>query len=71
MPIFLTNSMVDWLSKAGYCVYESLIVDHASVEGLYEDYDAPHKSSDHVTADSGLPLGAVLAILTVASLKKE
>ncbi|MEH6605542.1 MAG: molybdopterin cofactor-binding domain-containing protein [Pseudomonadales bacterium] len=58
MPSFLPNGMVDWLSKMGYSLYDSLLVDHSSVEGLYEDYDAPHKSSDHVTADPGLPVGA-------------
>jgi CO/xanthine dehydrogenase Mo-binding subunit len=57
MPSFLPNGMVDWMSKAGYSIFDSLTVDHASVEGLYEDYDAPHKSSDHVTVDPGLPLG--------------
>jgi len=57
MPSFLPNGMVDWMSKAGYSIFNSLTVDHASVEGLYEDYDAPHKSSDHVTVDPGLPLG--------------
>jgi len=57
MPSFLPNAMVDGLSKAGYSLYQSLLVDHASVEGLYEDYDAPHKSSGHVTVDPGLPIG--------------
>ena len=57
MPSFLPNGMVDWMSKAGYSIFDSLTVDHASVEGLYEDYDAKHKSSDHVTVDPGLPLG--------------
>ena len=57
MPSFLPNGMVDWMSKAGYSIFDSFTVDHASVEGLYEDYDAPNKSSDHVTVDPGLPLG--------------
>lgn len=57
MPDFLPNGMVDWLSKAGYGLFDSLFVDPSSVEGLYEDYDAPHKSSDHITVDPGLPLG--------------
>jgi isoquinoline 1-oxidoreductase/isoquinoline 1-oxidoreductase beta subunit len=58
MPSILPNPMVDWLSKTGYGLYGSLLVDHSSVEGLYEDYDVPHKSSDHVSVDPGLPLGA-------------
>jgi isoquinoline 1-oxidoreductase beta subunit len=57
LPSFLPNGMVDWLSKRGYGIFNSLTVDHTSVEGLSEDYDALHKSSDHVTADPGLPLG--------------
>ena len=58
MPSILPNALVDWMSKAGYSLYDSLLVDHTSVEGLYEDYDAPNKSADHVTADPGLPIGA-------------
>ena len=58
MPSILPNPMVDWLSKTGYGLYGSLLVDHSSVEGLYADYDVPHKSSDHVSVDPGLPLGA-------------
>jgi len=57
MPGFLPKGLVDGLSKVGYSLYSSLLVDHASVEGLYEDYDVPHKSSDHVTVDPGLPVG--------------
>jgi len=58
MPSILPNAFVDWMSKAGYSLYDSLLVDHTSVEGLYEDYDVPNKSSDHITADPGLPVGA-------------
>jgi CO/xanthine dehydrogenase Mo-binding subunit len=57
MPSFLPNGMVDWLSKASYSIFDRLIVAGPSVEGLYEDYDAPHKSSDHVTVDPGLAIG--------------
>jgi CO/xanthine dehydrogenase Mo-binding subunit len=57
MPSFLPDGMVDWMSKLGFSIFESMVVDDASVEGLFEDYDAKHKSSDHVTVDPGLPLG--------------
>lgn len=57
MPGFLPNGMVDWMSKAGYGLFDGWTVDPASVEGLFEDYDAPHKSVNHVTVDPGLPLG--------------
>jgi isoquinoline 1-oxidoreductase beta subunit len=57
LPGFLPNGLVDWLSKRGHGIFDSFSVDHASIEGLYEDYDAANKSSDHVTADPGLQLG--------------
>lgn len=56
-PGFLPNGMVNWMSKAGYGMFDGLTVDHSSVEGLYEDYDAPNKEVQHVTVDPGLPCG--------------
>jgi len=56
-PEFLPNAMVDWMSKRGYGIFDGLSVDHSSVEGLYEDYAAPHKEVQHVTVDPGLPCG--------------
>lgn len=56
-PGFLPNGMVDWMSKAGYGLFDGITVDHSSVEGLYEDYDATHKEVQHVTVDPGLPCG--------------
>ena len=56
-PGFLPNAMVDWMSKRGYGIFDGLSVDHSSVEGLYEDYAAPHKEVQHVTVDPGLPCG--------------
>ncbi|MBO9493606.1 xanthine dehydrogenase family protein molybdopterin-binding subunit [Thalassotalea sp. G20_0] len=57
MPGFLPGGMVDWISKAGYGLFDGWTVDPTSVEGLFEDYDANHKSADHVTVDPGLPVG--------------
>ena len=57
MPGFLPNGMVNWISKAGYGLFDGWTVDPSSVEGLFEDYDANHKSADHVTVDPGLSLG--------------
>lgn len=57
MPAFLPDGMVDWISKAGYGLFDGWTVDPTSVEGLFEDYDADHKSVDHVTVDPGLPIG--------------
>lgn len=56
-PGFLPNGMVDWMSKAGYGMFDGMTVDHSSVEGLYEDYDAKNKEVQHVTVDPGLPCG--------------
>ncbi|WP_071872998.1 xanthine dehydrogenase family protein molybdopterin-binding subunit [Atopomonas hussainii] len=56
-PGFLPNGMVNWMSKAGYGLYDGWSLDHSSVEGLYEDYDARHKAVEHVTVDPGLPCG--------------
>ena len=56
-PGFLPNAMVDWISKRGYGLFDGLVVDPSSIEGLYEDYDIAHKNVQHVTVDPGLPLG--------------
>ncbi|WDE07011.1 xanthine dehydrogenase family protein molybdopterin-binding subunit [Thalassomonas viridans] len=56
-PGFLPDGLVDWVSKRGYGIFDGLTVDHSSVEGLYEDYDARHKAVQHVTLDPGLPVG--------------
>ena len=56
-PGFLPDSLVDWVSKRGYGIFDGLTVDHSSVEGLHEDYDARHKAVQHVTVDPGLPVG--------------
>ncbi|NVK36697.1 MAG: molybdopterin-dependent oxidoreductase, partial [Gammaproteobacteria bacterium] len=56
-PGFMPNAMVDWLSKRGYGLFDGWVVDPSSMEGLFEDYDAPNKQVQHVTVDPGLPLG--------------
>jgi CO/xanthine dehydrogenase Mo-binding subunit len=56
-PGFMPNTMVDWLSKRGYGLFDGWVVDPSSVEGLFEDYDSPNKQVNHVTIDPGLPLG--------------
>lgn len=57
MPGFLPDGFVDWMSKAGHSILDGWAVDPSSVEGLFEDYDAPHKEVQHVTLDPGLPVG--------------
>lgn len=56
-PGFMPNTMVDWLSKRGYSLFDGWVVDPSSIEGLFEDYDSPNKHVNHVTVDPGLPLG--------------
>jgi isoquinoline 1-oxidoreductase beta subunit len=56
-PGFMPDGLVDWLSKRGYGLFDGLAVDESSTEGLYEDYDSPHKHVQHVTVDPGLPVG--------------
>jgi len=57
VPGFMPTGLVDWLSKRGYGLFDGLSVDESSIEGLHEDYDAPHKYVQHVTVDPGLPVG--------------
>jgi len=51
------SRFADWLSKRGYGLFENWVVEPFSVEGLAEDYDAPHKEVRHITRDPGLRVG--------------
>ncbi len=57
LPEAVPQSIVDWLSKRGYGVFDGWKIDPASVEGLHEDYTVANKSVDHVTVDPGLRCG--------------
>jgi CO/xanthine dehydrogenase Mo-binding subunit len=57
MPGFVPNAMADWLSKRGYGLFDGMVVDPTSVEGLWEDYDVPQKEVQHVTYDPKIRLG--------------
>lgn len=46
-----------WAGKKTHSVFKSLLVDPTSVEGLFEDYDAPNKEVRHVSFDPGLAAG--------------
>jgi isoquinoline 1-oxidoreductase subunit beta len=52
LPAFLEKMVV----AAGDKLHQRLKVDHASVEGLAEDYDWPNLSVRHVTVDHGIPV---------------
>jgi len=56
-PEFLPWSWGDWASKRSYWLFENLIVNPASVHGLFGDYDIPHQEIRHATVDPGLPIG--------------
>lgn len=47
----------DWLSKRGFDLFESWVVEPFGVEGLFEDYEAPNKEIRHITRDPGLRVG--------------
>ncbi len=57
LPEAVPQSIVEWMSKRGYGVFDGWQIDPASVEGLHEDYTVANKSVDHVTVDPGLRCG--------------
>jgi|TARA_B110000902_G_scaffold262426_1_gene339286 CO/xanthine dehydrogenase Mo-binding subunit len=57
VPDFVPDGMVNWMSKRGFDLYGNWLMDEASVEGLYEDYEIPNKEVRHVTVDPGLRVG--------------
>ena len=52
----LGDGTIDFMVGLSRDVFASWVVDHSSVEGLYEDYDTANKTVDHVTVDHNLPL---------------
>lgn len=57
VPDFVPDGMVNWMSKRGFDLYGNWLMDEASVEGLYEDYEIPNKEVRHITVDPGLRVG--------------
>lgn len=57
LPQFLPQGLVDWIGRKSHGVFENWTIDPASMEGLFEDYDAPNKLATHVTVDPGLRCG--------------
>lgn len=47
-----------WAGRKTHGLFESMVVDPSSVEGLFEDYDVPNKEARHITFDPGLTTGA-------------
>jgi len=56
-PEFVPWSWSEWASKRSYWLFESLIINPASVHGLFGDYDIANQDVRHVTVDPGLPIG--------------
>ena len=59
VPAMLPNmpdSMADWAAGMADSIFGGWMVDHSSIEGLYEDYDLPNRAVTHYTVDHGFPL---------------
>jgi len=52
----LGDGIIDNVAGIARSVFESWMVDHSSIEGLYEDYDFDNLKVAHATMDHGLPL---------------
>lgn len=55
-PMAVPKLAANAASAIADTVFDGWTVDHSSVEGLYEDYDFPHRSVRHITLDHGLPV---------------
>jgi len=47
---------VNMAEGATRSIFSSLTTEHASIEGLFEDYDLPNRKVSHVTVEHGVPL---------------
>jgi len=59
VPALLPNmpaGMASWLADMTDSLFSSWMVDHSSIEGLYEDYDFPNRAVTHYTVDHEFPL---------------
>ena len=60
MPALLPGAVgegaIDWMVGLADSAFGGWVVDHSSIEGLYEDYDTPNREVRHVTVNHGLPL---------------
>jgi isoquinoline 1-oxidoreductase beta subunit len=52
----LGDGTIDFMIGLSRNVFAGWIVDHTSVEGLFEDYDTANKTVDHVTVEHDVPL---------------
>ncbi len=52
----MPNGVINQIAAVADRVLDGWVVEHAAVEGLFEDYDFPNGEVRHVTRDHGLPL---------------
>jgi len=59
VPALLPN-LPAWMARGAVglsrYLFSNWMIDQASIEGLYEDYDFPNRAVSHVTVNHGLPL---------------
>ena len=56
LPGAVSEGAIDWMVGLADGAFDGWVVDHSSVEGLYEDYDTANREVRHVTVNHGLPL---------------
>ena len=56
LPRVVPEGAIDWISSLAGSAMDGWVVDEASIEGLFEDYDLPNREVRHVTKDHGVPL---------------
>ncbi len=59
VPALLPNmpaGLASWLGDMTDSLFGSWMVDHSSIEGLYEDYDFPNRAVTHYSVDHEFPL---------------
>lgn len=52
----LGDGTIDFMVGLSRDAFTGWVVDHSSIEGLYEDYETPNKLVNHVTVDHDVPL---------------
>ncbi|MFT5209119.1 MAG: isoquinoline 1-oxidoreductase beta subunit [Flavobacterium sp.] len=52
----LGDGTIDFMVGLSKDAFDGWVVDHSSIEGLYEDYDAVNKTVNHVTVEHDVPL---------------
>ncbi|MCH2191595.1 MAG: molybdopterin-dependent oxidoreductase [Gammaproteobacteria bacterium] len=59
LPVLMPRApqfAVDMAESAARSIFSNFTTEHASIEGLFEDYDVPNRKVNHVTVEHGLPL---------------